>query len=98
MKTLRLLVAAAAALVLAACGTPPRPASWAAPAVLVSPSSFTGVHALAVDAQGRLLAGTVVGHMIRVVDHASGVAVSDDGTVHFGAGRDHAIYRVRPQP
>ena len=42
-----------------------RPAGWSAPQVLVAPSSFTGVHGLAVDSQGRLLAGTVVGDSVR---------------------------------
>jgi hypothetical protein len=50
-------------LVLGACTTTPatRPISWSAPEALVQPSSFHGVHGLAVDAKGRLLAGTVLG-------------------------------------
>ena len=61
-RVLHGLLAAAAGLLLAACaGTPTRPNAWAAPQALVPPSSFTGVHGLSVDAQGRLLAGSVVG-------------------------------------
>jgi sugar lactone lactonase YvrE len=63
------------ALLLGACGTgPTRPAGWAAPEPLVAPSSFHGVHGLAVDQQGRLLAGTVVGNNLWVVDRQSGAA------------------------
>lgn len=66
---------AAAALALAACSTAPtRPAGWAAPEAVVAPSSFTGVHGLAIDAKGRLLAGSVVGSAIWEVDRASGAA------------------------
>jgi sugar lactone lactonase YvrE len=71
------LAFAAAAIVLAACTTPgpaTRPAAWSAPEVLVAASSFHGVHGLAVDAKGRLLAGTVVGNDMWEVDRKSGVA------------------------
>ncbi|MGJ7526108.1 hypothetical protein [Variovorax sp. GB1P17] len=55
--------------------TPPtRPASWAAPEVLVAPSSFAGVHGLAIDAKGRLLAGSVLGNTLWEVDRATGAA------------------------
>ncbi len=66
----------AAALALSACGvmTPSRPDSWAAPEALVAPSSFTGVHGLAVDKQGRLLAGSVVGNAMWQVDRQTGAA------------------------
>ncbi len=59
---------------LAACTamSPMRPAAWAAPEVLVAPSSFHGVHGLAVDAKGRLLAGTVVGSSMWEVDRITG--------------------------
>ena len=59
---------------LAACTVmpPTRPAAWAAPEVLVAPSSFHGVHGLAVDAKGRLLAGTVVGSSMWEVDRTTG--------------------------
>ena len=72
----RTLTAALAALLLAACtSTPPtRPAAWRAPEVLVAPSSFSGVHGLAVDAQGRLMAGSVVGSSIWQVDRQTGAA------------------------
>lgn len=61
-------------LALAACTAmpPTRPAAWAAPEVLVAPSSFHGVHGLAVDAKGRLLAGTVVGSSMWEVDRTTG--------------------------
>ncbi len=67
---------AAASLLLSACAGfgPGRPASWAAPQPLVAPSSFTGVHGLAVDKQGRLLAGSVVGNAIWEVDRSTGTA------------------------
>jgi sugar lactone lactonase YvrE len=71
----------AAALALGACTTiaptvapPTRPASWAAPEALVAPSSFSGVHGLAIDRQGRLLAGTVVGNQLWEVDRQTGAA------------------------
>ncbi|MGZ3267134.1 MAG: hypothetical protein ACXU7X_02850, partial [Croceibacterium sp.] len=73
---LRRTLIAACGLALAACaGAPPtRPAGWAAPEVVVAPSSFTGVHGLAVDARGRLLAGSVVGNAIWQVDRTTGAA------------------------
>ena len=42
--------------------------SYGPPQVLVAPSNFKGVHGLAVDQQGRLLAGSVVGMSITQVD------------------------------
>jgi len=77
---------AAAALIatlalMGACSTvappPPvgvRPASWAAPEVLVAPSAFSGVHGLAIDAKGRLLAGSVLGNTLWEVDRSTGAA------------------------
>lgn len=67
---------AAAALLLSACASPPpsRPAAWGAPEVLVAPSAFGGVHGLAVDTKGRLLAGSVVGYSMWEVDRKSGAA------------------------
>ena len=44
------------------------------PEALVAPSSFTGVHGLAIDTQGRLLAGSVVGYSMWEVDRATGAA------------------------
>ena len=76
LRRLLTLLAAASALLLAACAGmgPGKPASWAAPQPLVAPSSFTGVHGLAVDKQGRLLAGSVVGNAIWEVDRNTGAA------------------------
>ncbi len=75
MNALRRLSALGLGLLLAACSSAPtRPEAWAAPEVLVAPSSFTGVHGLAVDPKGRLLAGSVVGNSMWVVDRASGKA------------------------
>ena len=51
-----------------------RPAGWSAPEVLVAPSSFHGVHGLAIDAKSRLLAGTVVGNDMWEVDRRNGAA------------------------
>ncbi|WP_418123909.1 hypothetical protein [Variovorax sp. 160MFSha2.1] len=51
-----------------------RPASWAAPEALVAPSAFAGVHGLAVDAKGRLLAGSVLGNTMWEVDRSTGAA------------------------
>ena len=53
---------------------PTRPAGWAAPEVLVAPSSFSGVHGLAIDTQGRLLAGSVIGSNIWEVNRQTGAA------------------------
>ncbi len=66
----------AASLLLSACTTvpPSRPSSWSAPEVLVAPSSFTGVHGLALDKQGRLLAGSVVGSSLWEVNRQTGAA------------------------
>ena len=66
---------AAAALALSACASPPsRPDAWGAPEALVAPSAFAGVHGLAVDAKGRLLAGSVVGYSMWEVDRQTGAA------------------------
>jgi streptogramin lyase len=66
----------AASLILSACTSmsPSRPAAWAPPEVLVAPSSFAGVHGLAVDTKGRLLAGSVVGSSLWEVDRKTGAA------------------------
>ncbi|PKO45304.1 MAG: hypothetical protein CVU30_00195 [Betaproteobacteria bacterium HGW-Betaproteobacteria-3] len=65
-----------AVLTLGACTSipPSRPAAWGAPEVLVAPSSFSGVHGLAVDTQGRLLAGSVVGNTLWEVNRTTGAA------------------------
>jgi sugar lactone lactonase YvrE len=69
------------ALLFAACSTLPNtpkpltsPAAWLAPEVVVAPSSFTGVHGLAVDKAGRLLAGSVLGNAIWEVNRTTGAA------------------------
>jgi sugar lactone lactonase YvrE len=72
----------ASAFLLGACTTttttttapPTRPGAWAAPEAIVAPSSFSGVHGLAVDRQGRLLAGSVVGNALWEVDRQTGAA------------------------
>ncbi|MDM0067633.1 hypothetical protein [Variovorax sp. J31P207] len=68
----------AATLAFGACTTtaPPltRPAAWAPPEAIVAPSSFAGVHGLAIDGKGRLLAGSVVGNTLWEVDRQSGAA------------------------
>ena len=67
--------ASAALLVLGACASAPsRPTGWGEPQVLVAPSSFTGVHGLAIDGKGRLLAGSVVGYEMWEVDRNTGAA------------------------
>ncbi|MEJ8821319.1 hypothetical protein WKW80_04615 [Variovorax humicola] len=58
----------------ASTAPPTRPAAWAAPEVLVLPSAFSGVHGLAVDQKGRLLAGSVVGNSMWEVDRLTGTA------------------------
>ena len=69
------IAAAASVFVLAGCTSLPRaPVSYGEPQALVAASSFKGVHGLAVDAKGRLLAGSVVGNAIYEVDRATGVS------------------------
>ena len=46
--------------------------NYSKPQVVVPPSNFKGVHGLAVDNQGRLLAGSVVGMSITQVDIKTG--------------------------
>jgi len=64
----------ALSMALGACASmgPSRPAAWGAPEVLVAPSSFNGVHGLAVDGKGRLLAASVVGNSLWEVDRQTG--------------------------
>lgn len=71
-----LLAANTVALALTACASSPlsRPTAWGEPEVLVAPSSFAGVHGLAIDAKGRLLAGSVVGYSMWEVDRTTGAA------------------------
>jgi len=64
-----------AALALGACASAPtRPAAWNVPEAVVAPSAFAGVHGLAVDGKGRLLAGSVVGYSMWEVDRQTGAA------------------------
>lgn len=75
MKTCLNAVLVALLLTLGACTSmePSRPTGWAAPEVLVAPSSsFHGVHGLAIDANGRLLAGTNLGNSLWEVDRQTG--------------------------
>lgn len=66
----------AVSLILGACSAlpPTRPTAWSTPEVLVAPSSFNGIHGLAVDAKGRLLAGSVLGSSLWEVDRKTGAA------------------------
>ena len=48
--------------------------NYGPPQIVVAPSNFKGVHGLAVDRQGRLLAGSVVGMSISQVDVKTGKA------------------------
>lgn len=84
-KIRRFALLSLAGLLAACAGAPTRPDRWSAPEVLVAPSSFSGVHGLAVDAQGRLLAGSVVGNALWQVDRRSGAA-----TVQVGAPEGQA--------
>ena len=76
LKSVWLAAATVALGALSACSTtaPTRPAAWGAPEALVAPSSFTGVHGLAIDDKGRLLAGSVVGNSIWEVNRQTGAA------------------------
>ena len=66
----------AVSLILGACSAlpPTRPTAWSTPEILVAPSSFNGIHGLAVDAKGRLLAGSVLGNSLWEVDRKTGAA------------------------
>ncbi|MEL0167967.1 MAG: SMP-30/gluconolactonase/LRE family protein [Pseudomonadaceae bacterium] len=55
--------------------------SYSSPEIIVAASPFKGVHGVAVDKQGRLLAGSVVGNSIYQVD-------IDNGTVSTLIGPD----------
>ena len=80
-RPLRAAVLIAILALLAACSSiappsppPTRPAAWSEPEVLVAPSSFAGVHGLAIDPKGRLLAGSVLGNTLWEVDRGTGAA------------------------
>jgi sugar lactone lactonase YvrE len=75
IRTLSSLLGASTLLLAACASAPPsKPAGWSAPEVVVAPSSFAGVHGLAIDKSGRLLAGSVVGNSIWEVDRNTGAA------------------------
>jgi sugar lactone lactonase YvrE len=70
------LVSTAVALALAACGggepaAPAAPAAWTV-TEFIGPSPFHGLHGLAVEDDGTILAGSVVGQAIYAVDPTSG--------------------------
>ena len=59
----------------AACSTTPPPppqAEYGEPAVVEGPLPYLGVHGLGIDPRGRLLAGSVVGQSLSLVDRESG--------------------------
>jgi streptogramin lyase len=68
------LLAACAGIAPTPSPPPTRPAAWSEPEVLVAPSSFAGVHGLAIDQKGRLLAGSVLGNTLWEVDRSTGAA------------------------
>lgn len=75
IRSTRAAVAAATLLALAGCAAfKGGPAAYGDPQPLVAPSAFKGVHGLAIDAKGRLLAGSVVGNAIWEVDRDTGAA------------------------
>jgi hypothetical protein len=75
LNTMAGIALASMALALAGCAAAPTlPATWSAPEPLVAPSAFAGVHGLAIDRQGRLLAGSVAGNSIWEVDRRTGAA------------------------
>ncbi len=59
----------------AACSTAPPPppeAEYGEPAVVEGPLPYLGVHGLGIDPRGRLLAGSVVGQSLSLIDRESG--------------------------
>ena len=94
------LLCAASIMALAACGgetaAPAAPASWTV-TEFIGPSPFHGLHGLAVEEDGTVLAGSVVGQAIYAVNPATG-AVSErmgppDGMaddIAFGANGEMA--------
>lgn len=67
----RALQAAALALVLAACGAPDKPVTYEV-SEFIGPSPFHGLHGLAIEPDGTILAGSVVGQAIYAVNPATG--------------------------
>ena len=75
LRTYRWLSLSALLLGAAACNTTPPPpphAEYGEPVVVEGPLPYLGVHGLGIDPQGRLLAGSVVGQSLSLVDRESG--------------------------
>lgn len=74
--TSRITVAAwiSAFTLVAGCASKPPTYEYGRPEPVIAPSNFKGVHGLATDVQGRLLAGSVVGSALYEVDRNSGKA------------------------
>ncbi|MGB1202116.1 MAG: hypothetical protein ACPG75_01030, partial [Alloalcanivorax venustensis] len=76
LRTYRWLSLSALLLGAAACNTTPPPpppqAEYGEPAVVEGRLPYLGVHGLGIDPRGRLLAGSVVGQSLSLVDRESG--------------------------
>ena len=75
LRTYRWLSLTALLLGAAACSTTPPPppeAEYGEPVVVEGPLPYLGVHGLGIDPRGRLLAGSVVGQSLSLVDRESG--------------------------
>ncbi|MGB0537670.1 MAG: hypothetical protein ACPGJX_09905 [Alloalcanivorax venustensis] len=75
LRTYRWLSLSALLLGAVACSTTPPPppqAEYGEPAVVEGPLPYLGVHGLGIDPRGRLLAGSVVGQSLSLVDRESG--------------------------
>lgn len=75
LKKCRWLSLTALLLGAAACSTtppPPAQAEYGEPTVVEGPLPWLGVHGLGIDPAGRLLAGSVVGQSLSLVDRESG--------------------------
>ena len=75
LRTYRWLSLSALLLGAAACSTTPPPppqAEYGEPAVVEGPLPYLGVHGLGIDPRGRLLAGSVVGQSLSLIDRESG--------------------------
>ena len=75
LRTYRWLSLTALLLGAAACSTTPPPppqAEYGEPALVEGPLPYLGVHGLGIDPRGRLLAGSVVGQSLSLVDRESG--------------------------
>ncbi len=67
----RILQATALALVLAACSGPEKPVTYEV-SEFIGPSPFHGLHGLAIEPDGTILAGSVVGQAIYAVNPTTG--------------------------